>query len=102
MTDLDMNHSQLTRMIWIDARLVGSGRLNRADLMEAFGVSVAQAAHDIRDYNTCVNPGRLSYDRKDKVYRPAGGTKPAFRMSVRLNVFHSVKVVRDLMGVKHG
>lgn len=102
MTDLDMNHSQLTRMIWIDARLVGSGRLNRADLMEAFGISVAQAAADIRAYNVSINPGRMAYDRTAKVYRSNSGSKPAFKTPVRLNVFHAVRIVRDLMGVKHG
>lgn len=101
MADLGMNHAQLTRMIWIDARLVGNGRLNRADLMEAFGVSQAQAAVDFRAYNTSVNPGRMAYDRNSKVYRPAHGTKPAFKTPVRINVFYSVKIVRDLMGVRH-
>lgn len=93
---LDMPHAQLTRMIWIDARLVGRGTLNRADLMEAFGISVAQAATDLRRYNAAVNPGRLAYDRKAKVYRIASGSKPAFTTRIRLNVFHTVDIVREV------
>lgn len=98
----DMTHGQITRMIWIDARLVGDGRLNRSDLMEAFSISQTQAVLDIKAYNTSINPGRLSYDRTAKFYRPVRGTKPAFTTPVRLNVFHSVKIVRALMEVQHG
>jgi len=44
-----------------------TGRLNRADICEAFGVSVPQASADIKQW-VADNPGVLTYDKSAKRY----------------------------------
>lgn len=89
-----MTHAQLTRMIWIDARLVGSRTLNRSDIMTAFGVSIVQAAADLKRYQS-LNPGRLRYDRAARIYRTRTGSSPAFTASLRLAVTHAINAITD-------
>lgn len=54
------------RLDMIECLLAGGG-LRRCHLMKIFGVSVAQASKDIRDY-IAAYPGQLSYDRSSKYY----------------------------------
>jgi hypothetical protein len=96
----DLTQAQQTRMIWIDARIVGAGRLNRADITTAFKVSVPQAAADIRMYDQ-LHPGRLRYDRRAKTYHANRGTLPAYPADLRLTVVHAVEAVSQLMEAKH-
>lgn len=90
----DMTHAQMTRMIWIDARLVGAGKLNRSDIRAAFGISDPQANTDIRNYDR-MHPGRLSYDTRAKTYHPRPGSSPAFKASLRLTVMAAVSAVSE-------
>jgi hypothetical protein len=97
----DLTHAQQTRMIWIDARIVGAGRLNRSDIIAAFRVSTPQAAADIGMYNR-LHPGRLRYDRRAKTYHANRGTLPAYPADLRLTVAHAVAAVAQVLGVRHG
>ena len=45
-----LRHGALERLRFIDARLFWEARINRADLIETFSVSPAQAALDFKEY----------------------------------------------------
>ena len=65
------------RLEFIEFRLFWEGGLNRADIMERFGVSVPQASKDLSLYEEKA-PGNLVYDKRQKRYLAAPGFKPAF------------------------
>ena len=67
--------SVLRRLEFIDFRLFWTGRLNRSDLSEMFGISAPQASADIALYQESA-PGNLIYDRGQKVYLRGPGFKP--------------------------
>ena len=62
--------SQHRRLEFIDFRLRWDGRLNRADLMDFFGISVPQASLDIARYGELA-PENMHYDRSARVYLAA-------------------------------
>lgn len=55
------------RLEFIEFRLFWEGSINRADLMEFFGVSVPQASKDLTLYQERA-PGNMEYDRSSKRY----------------------------------
>jgi hypothetical protein len=55
------------RLEFIEFRLYWEGRINRADIMEHFGVSVPQASKDLSLYQEKA-PGNLVYDKSEKRY----------------------------------
>jgi hypothetical protein len=59
---------QERRLEFIDFRLCWDGRINRAELVEFFGISIQQASLDIARYSELA-PHNLEYDRSEKVYR---------------------------------
>jgi Predicted transcriptional regulator len=59
---------QERRLEFIDFRLCWDGRINRAELVDFFGISIQQASLDIARY-TELAPDNLEYDRSEKVYR---------------------------------
>ena len=65
------------RLEFIEFRLFWEGGINRADIMERFGVSVPQASKDLSLYEKKA-PGNLVYDKRQKRYLAAPGFKPAF------------------------
>jgi predicted DNA-binding transcriptional regulator YafY len=65
------------RLEFIEFRLFWEGGINRADIMEAFGVSVPQASKDLSLYEEKA-PGNLRYDKKEKRYLASAGFKPVF------------------------
>jgi hypothetical protein len=67
------------RMEFIDFRLYWEGRINRADLMRFFGVSVQQASADIARYQELA-PDNLTYDRSAKRYLAGAGYRPVFKV----------------------
>ena len=97
----DLTHAQQIRMIWIDARIVGAGRLNRVDITTAFRISVPQAAADIRMYGD-LHPGRLRYDRRARTYHANRGTLPAYSADLRLTVVHAVEAVAQVLETNNG
>jgi hypothetical protein len=65
------------RLEFIEFRLFWEGKINRADIMEQFGVSVPQASKDISLYETKA-PGNLAYDKSEKRYLASPKFKPVF------------------------
>lgn len=68
------------RLEFIDFRLRWDGRLNRADLVAFFGISVPQASLDIAKYLDLA-PSNLVYDRSARVYLSTVEFKPMFDTS---------------------
>jgi WYL domain len=58
---------QERRLEFIDFRLAWDGRLNRANLMDFFGISVPQASMDISRYRDLA-PNNLAYDGSARMY----------------------------------
>jgi predicted DNA-binding transcriptional regulator YafY len=65
------------RLEFIEFRLFWEGGINRADIMERFGVSVPQASKDLSLYEEKA-PGNLVYNKREKRYFAAPNFKPAF------------------------
>jgi predicted DNA-binding transcriptional regulator YafY len=65
------------RLEFIEFRLFWEGGINRADIMDAFGVSVPQASKDLSLYEEKA-PGNLRYDKRQKRYSAAADFKPVF------------------------
>lgn len=55
------------RQWWIAEHVAAAGKVNRADICGAFGVSVPQASADIQRW-IAANPGVLTYDKSAKCY----------------------------------
>lgn len=82
------------RLDFVASRLSWEGRINRADLVERFGVSPNQATADLKRFEA-LNPGALVYDTRAKAYR-AG---PAW---VRPDLADAAALLRDLRLVAEG
>ena len=65
------------RLEFIEFRLFWEGGINRADIIERFGVSVPQASKDLSFYGQKA-PGNLVYDTRQKRYFAAPRFKPVF------------------------
>ena len=65
------------RLEFIEFRLYWEGRINRADIVYQFGVSVPQASKDLSRYQELA-PDNIAYDRREKRYYPAPGFAPRF------------------------
>ena len=64
------------RLDFIAICLAWERRINRADLVERFGVSPNQATADLKRF-AALNPGALTYDTRAKTYRAGPGlTRP--------------------------
>ncbi len=87
--------AQTVRMMWIDAVIDEDGEIGRADITQAFGVSVPQASCDLRRYRE-INPRRIAYDPSHKRYVVVEGTNPAFMTDARRAAFEIVNAVRSI------
>jgi hypothetical protein len=65
------------RLEFIEFRLFWEGGINRADIMERFGVSVPQASKDLSLYEEKA-PGNLRYDKRERRYFASPSFKPFF------------------------
>jgi len=65
------------RLRFIEARLFWSGRINRSDIVDQFGVSQPQASTDLRLYQNLA-PGNAVYDKSAKTYRAGETFSPIF------------------------
>jgi hypothetical protein len=65
------------RMEFIEFRLFWEGSMNRADLIDTFGISVPQASKDLSLYQERA-PGNMVYDKSAKRYVAAEGFSPLF------------------------
>ena len=73
----DLTWSQGSRLRALDAMAFWEGRVNRADLIRRFNISVPQATNDLRRYLELA-PGNLRYDPREKAYLAEPGFKPYF------------------------
>jgi hypothetical protein len=64
----DLKHAQRERVIFLDGCLTWRGMANRRDLVERFGISMAQAALDFRTYLDLAHDMPPSYDPVRKTY----------------------------------
>lgn len=62
-----MKYAQQQRLVFIDLLLDHYGTLNRANLMDYFGISQPQASRDIRDYRALA-PHNATYEPTRKTY----------------------------------
>lgn len=65
------------RLEFVEFRLFWEGRINRGDLMRAFGVSVNQASTDLNRYLRLA-PENMIYDKSAKSYVPGPAFSPLF------------------------
>ena len=70
-----------TRLRFLDEQAFWEGRVNRADLMDRFGVSVPQATNDLSRYQELA-PENLAYDKRAKAYLTTQTFVPVFRVTV--------------------
>jgi WYL domain len=76
----DQNHIRWglkSRFELIEWKAYWTGRINRGDLEEAFGVSTPQASLDLRAYDAAA-PGNITYNSTEKAYLPTAGFEPKF------------------------
>src|SRR5687767_13333924 len=66
------------RLEFIEFRLLWEGGVNRADIINMFGVSVPQASKDLTLYQERA-PGNVEYDKSAKRYVAAWNFQPHFR-----------------------
>ncbi len=90
----DLPFAQLMRLIWIDATLSSTGKINRADICAAFWISAAQAALDLRAFKDAF-PDRMTYDRVAKTYRRQPASAPGFPVGVRFAVVTTVRQIGE-------
>ena len=68
---------QMRRLEFIDFRLLWEGRVNRADLLDFFGISAPQASLDFASYLEQA-PGNAVYDKTVKAYVATDTFTPKF------------------------
>jgi hypothetical protein len=73
----DLRWSQEARLRAIDLAAFWEGRVNRAELIRRFGISVPQATNDLRDYQARA-PRNLRYDTREKAYLAERDFRPLF------------------------
>lgn len=65
------------RLEFIEFRLFWEGHVNRADLMDTFGISVNQASADLNRY-ICIAPHNMAYDNRARTYVRSANFAPQF------------------------
>lgn len=87
----------LQRLHFIEFRLFWDGRINRGDLINAFGVSVPQASLDFREYMERA-PGNMNYDKSQKFYFATNAFRAVFINLTAENYFDQL-TAGDIGGV---
>lgn len=64
------------RLAWLERHAATAGTIRRADLIQTFGISPAQASADIQTY-LGIRPSSLRYDTSTKCYRWERGSSMA-------------------------
>jgi predicted DNA-binding transcriptional regulator YafY len=93
------------RLEFIEFRLFWDGRLNRADIMDRFAISMPQASKDLSLYES-IAPGNLSYDVSAKRYLASANFTPrfiepnadSFLIQLRSVADHTVPVAETWLG----
>lgn len=76
-TDNRLNWGAERRCEFIEFRIFWHGRINRADLMDKFGISVQQASLDLNGYDDRCK-GNISYDWSIRTYVRGAHFKPHY------------------------
>jgi len=71
---------QARRLAFIEVRLQYDGRINRADLIAFFDISMPQASADLQLYQSLA-PENMAYDPRARVYVAQAGFRPVFGRS---------------------
>lgn len=79
---------------FIEFRLFWTGRLNRADLMEAFSLSSQQASVDINEYLEG-RKSNLTYDRQARCYRRGKNFRPRYYEPDAAGFLTQLRAVED-------
>ncbi len=92
MTDegVDLRWGVEKRLAFLDACLFWSERLNRADLVRRFDISVQQASADLARYLELA-PGNARYDRNRKTYVREPGFRPVFGLPDARALLHDLE-----------
>lgn len=85
----DLPPTVLQRLAHIERCLFWKGELQRADLMDTFGINPAQAAADFRVYMARY-PDNMDYNKSRKRYLPLPGFRPELIQPITLDEFVSI------------
>lgn len=77
MATQELAWSAQKRLEFIEFRCFWEGQVNRADLIDTFGISVPQATKDLSRYQELA-PGNIHYDRRAKTYLASEVFNPVF------------------------
>lgn len=77
MVGVRQRHGVEARYEYIEYLLYWHGRINRADLVDTFGISGSQASSDLQSYIKRA-PDNIRYDTAEKAYRRATGFVPIY------------------------
>lgn len=80
-TLLELNQSQRERIAHIDFTLLFKGEANRADLVDRFSITPAQATKDFTSYRELA-PANIHYDEKLRIHLRGNRFKPLFDYDV--------------------
>lgn len=89
-----LRHAAVERLRFIDARLFWEARINRADLIEVFAISPAQAALDFREYLATAGRG-VVYDTSARSYVTTARFKPQFALDEAPSVLSTLHADGD-------
>ncbi|WP_233874479.1 WYL domain-containing protein [Paraburkholderia adhaesiva] len=85
----DLPLTVLQRLMHVERCLFWRGELQRADLVDTFGINPVQAAMDFRVYMERY-PGNMDYNKSRKRYLPLPGFRPQLIEPVTLDEFTSI------------
>lgn len=86
----DLALSMRQRLMHIERCLFWRGELQRADLVDTFGINPAQAAMDFRIYME-LYPGNMEYNKSRRRYLPVPGFMPQLIEPTTLDEFATVQ-----------
>lgn len=94
-----MKYQVMQRLEFISVLLRNTGRLNRKDLMDKFGISKPQAAIDIARFKE-LNPRAIKYNNSAKTYLYTGKLSPIKHPTITITVKGGM--VQDVAGLPEG
>jgi hypothetical protein len=85
--------------MFIEARLYWAGRVNRADLIDQFGIQIAQASKDLTLYQALA-PANIVYDKSLKTYRASDRFAPLLLKSDADQMFAHLTLGDGWIGIE--
>ena len=90
----ELNWSASRRNAFIEFRVFWYGRINRADLMDTFGISLQQASLDLTRYSERWKRN-LAYDKRQRAYVRGKAFKPRFMTPSAEEYFAQLRAVDE-------